>query len=165
MSVNKYKKHIFILPEDDVDRKIALGFELCQYIRSNRFQILNPAKGWKNVVENFKRYHILQLRKYNLRRLLLLIDFDNDLNRLAEVKSEVPEDLMDRVFILGTKREPEDLRKDLNLKYSFEDIGKKLAEECVSLENGGLWEHELLTINKNEKKRLVEDVRPFLFNI
>ncbi|NWH05342.1 hypothetical protein [Desulfobacter latus] len=165
MSCNKYEDHILIFPEDEANSKIALGFVLCSYVREDKVQILPYTKGWKKVIEKFKSYHIPQLKKYISRRLLLLIDFDNDLNRLSKVKSEVPEDLMDRVFILGTKTEPEKLKQAINPIRSFENIGKKLADECVDLENGGLWEHELIIINKHERKRLIEEVRPFLFDV
>lgn len=165
MSCNKYEDHILIFPEDEANSKIALGFVLCSYVRDQRVQILPYAKGWKKVVEKFKSYHISQLKKYNSRRLLLLIDFDNDLSRLSKIKSEVPNDLKDRVFILGAKTEPEKLKQSINQINSFESIGNKLADECVDLESHGLWEHELLIINKSERTRLIENVRPFLFDI
>lgn len=68
---------------------------------------------------------------------------------------------MDRVFILGTLSEPENLRNSLG--RSFEDIGKGLAEDCAD-DTRTVWEHDLLRHNKVELDRMILSVKPFLFN-
>jgi hypothetical protein len=81
MSVNKYLPHVLVLPEDDANRQLANGF------------------------------HVSGMRKYTDRFMVLLIDFDDHLNRLKTMKDSIPEDLLDRVFILGTLSKPEALRQ------------------------------------------------------
>ena len=59
----------------------------------------------------------------------MLIDFDGKINeRRAEFERAIPEDIKTRVFVVGTKDEPETLKRSLNI--SFEEIGKSLAEDC-----------------------------------
>jgi hypothetical protein len=45
--------------------------------------------------------------------MVLLIDFDNRENRLSYAQSQIPDDLKERVFILGVQSEPENLKRDI----------------------------------------------------
>jgi len=92
----------------------------------------------------------------------LLIDFDEDTARLNYVKHQIPDDLKNRVFILGVLSEPESLKRDI--KKSFEKIGEALAKDCSDNTNE-LWGHNLLIHNKAELARLISSVKPFLFNL
>lgn len=100
------------------------------------------------------------MRSYPDRMLILLIDFDEQESRYQNVKSRIPGDLNDRVFVLGVWSEPEQLKR--KTKKSFERIGDSLAEECPDNRNE-LWEDDLLKHNRKELDRLVSSVRPFLF--
>ncbi|KAM3090093.1 hypothetical protein ACKFKG_30770 [Phormidesmis sp. 146-35] len=93
--------------------------------------------------------------------IALLIDFDEDENRLNYVKEQIPENVESRVFVLGVLSEPEKLRSDI--KKSFEGIGEALAKDCSSEENK-VCGHDLLKANKTELDRIVLSVKPFLFN-
>ena len=149
MSVNKYKKHLLILPEDDANRQIALGFILDPGLDERAVQILPPSGGWSKAVESFEQNHATKMRSYPKRAMLLLIDFDNDENRSARVKTRISGGLIDRVFILGTKSEAEDLKRAFAQDNSFEDIGKKLAEDCAN-QVYDIWRHKLLEHNRDE---------------
>ncbi len=76
MSINKYKSHIFVLPEDDANRQIANGFLLTLNLNTRAIQIQPSVGGWKKVVEKFKSDHISGMLKYPKRMNVLLIDFD-----------------------------------------------------------------------------------------
>jgi hypothetical protein len=89
-----------------------------------------------------------------------LLDFDNQIDRPDRVKDNVPEDLRNRVFLLGVQSEPEAL-KQAGLG-SFEDIGKRLATECREGIKD-VWAHQLLRQNAGEISRLEQSVRTFLF--
>jgi hypothetical protein len=159
MSVNKYLPHVLVLPEDDANRQLANGFGLeVQHYR--RIQILPEVGGWLNVIETFLSEHVKGLREYPERRLVLLLDFDGQNDRPDWIKERIPQDLRCRVFLLGTKSEPEAL-KQAGLG-SFEDIGRSLAGEC---RDGirALWTHDLLQQNAGEINRLDQAVRGFLF--
>ncbi len=163
MSVDKYKKHILVLPEDDANRKIANGFLLEPNLNKSVIQILPPAKGWIKVLNSFKDNHVSNMEKYSQRMMLLLIDFDLKEDRLEQVKNQIPDALRNRVFVLGVQSEPENLKKLLASDHnSFEKIGKSLAQDCV---NGTytLWGHDLLKQNRTELDRMISDVKPFLF--
>src|SRR5437867_3937915 len=118
--MNKYRQHIFVLPEDDANRQLANGFLLD--VSSRQVQVLVEVGGWAQVRDRFTLDDVDGLRKYDGRFMVLLIDFDNHINRLKTMKAAIPEDLIDRVFILGTLSEPEALRQ--GGLGSYETIGK-----------------------------------------
>lgn len=162
MITNKYRPHILVLPEDDANRQIANGFILDSNLNGRAIQILPPAGGWRRVVDAFKDIHAHEMQKYSQRRIALLIDFDQHREkRLVSIREEIPPTLIDRVFILGVLSEPEDLR--IRINKSFEDIGKVLSQDCVE-NTRSLWGHDLLKHNETELDRMIQSVKPFLFN-
>ncbi len=160
MAANKYLPHVLVLPEDDADRQLANGFLLDQSLSARKIQILEEAGGWRRVLELFETDHVVQMGSWPTRFMVLLIDFDGHESRLAQARSRIPSDLVDRVFILGSLTDPEDLTRSLG--RSFEEIGKALAEDCRE-DADRLWGHELLRHNVSELNRLRQSVRPFLF--
>ena len=161
MSVNVYNPHVLVLPEDDANRQIANGFLLEPSIKHRNIQVLTPAGGWGKVLDSFVVDHVAGLRKWPERHLILLIDFDNHVEeRHARFVSQFPEDVRDRIFLLGTQSEPEPLRKQCG--DSLENIGKALAVECFRDETH-LWAHKLLKHNAEERKRLNAKVKTILF--
>ena len=157
---NSYRPHLLILPEDDMNRQLANGFLLEPSVQQRAVQVLPPADGWPKVKKGFLDTHILKLRKFQECHLILLIDFDNQLERRREIfKSVIPDDVADRVYILGTLTEPEELSKEC--KLSAEKIGEALATNCYANEVG-LWGTRLLQHNQEEIDRLSKNVKPFL---
>ena len=162
MACNKYQAHLLVLPEDDPNRQMANGFMLHPRLRQTVIQVLPVAGGWRKALVALTACHIEQLYSYSERRLLLLIDFDNDFDRrLEEFRALIPGRLRDRVFLLGSLSEPEKLRSDL--RQDYESIGQKLCEDCVD-DRFRLWDYALLKHNQHERQRLMEHVKPFLFN-
>ena len=160
MSVNKHKPHILVLPEDDANRQSANGFT--RNLNSSAIQVVPIADGWKKAVDQLTNDYARGMRQFPQRMIVLLIDFDEDENRLSYVKSQIPDDLKERVFILGAQSNPENLNKSTN-KKSFEGIGEALAKDCSDNTNE-LWGHPLLEHNKTELERMILAVKPFLFN-
>jgi hypothetical protein len=89
-----------------------------------------------------------------------LFRFDDDLDRIKEMKAAIPEHLTERVFILGALKEPEALRS-AGLG-SLEKIGLSLAKDCRE-GTETTWRHDLLRHNADELVRLHQHVRPILF--
>jgi len=161
MSVDKkYKPHVLVLPEDSANRQIAIGFILNSNVNEPVIQILPIANGWKKVVSNFTENHVSTMRRFPKRMIVLLIDFDQNEDRLTYVKQHIPSDLEDRVFILGVFSEPERLKSDI--KRNFEQIGEALATDC-SDNTDELWGHNLLRCNKTELDRMILAVKPHVF--
>jgi hypothetical protein len=160
---NKYHPHVYILPEDDANRQVVNGFFLNPYLNINAIKPLPNAGGWQKVVDAFRDVHIPEMRRYPERRMVLLIDFDNSLDRLTYIKSQIPDDLKDRVFVLGVLSEPEELKASLNYK-GLEEIGMSLSQDCAE-NTHKVWGHSMLSHNKIELERLVLLVKPFLFNL
>lgn len=161
MSINKYKPHLLVLPEDDANRQIANGFIQNINVNQQVIQILSLGDGWKKAADEITDYYASGMRQFPERRIVLLIDFDQRENRFDYVKEKIPTDLQSRVFILSIQSDPEELKR--KTKKSFETIGETLANNCA--ENvDDLWSHALLNHNQVELKRLRQDVRPFLFD-
>ncbi|SKB12232.1 conserved hypothetical protein [Planktothrix sp. PCC 11201] len=160
MRINRHLLHILILPEDDANRQIANGFILNRNVNGTVIQVLPHDRGWENLLETFINDHLPKIRQFQERRMVLLIDFDKREDRFSYVQSYIPDDLIERVFILGVKSNPEKLRRVTN--KSFEGIGEALAEDCAKKTNE-LWGHDLLEHNRSELDRMILSVRPFLF--
>jgi len=160
MSTNNYRPHLHILPEDGANRALANGFVLGTSTAYSAVQILREANGWRVLLDLFESDHVPAMRSYPHRHMVLLIDFDNDEDRLSYVTNRIPVDLVDRVFVLGTESEPEDLKADFG--PDFEVIGQCLAGDCRD-ETNQYWGHVLLRHNAAELERLRSQVRRFLF--
>jgi hypothetical protein len=153
--MNKYDKHILVLPEDDANRQITDGF-LIEIGGTGQLKVLRPAGGWRHVLDQFKSVYVAVMDRYPKCTMILLIDFDKSADRREQAKAVVPTQFSDRVFILGVWSEPEKLPDGL------EATGRALAEDC---RNGTstTWDHELLKHNAAEVERLRQFVRPILF--
>ncbi len=169
MGVNKYQDHVLVLPEDDANRQIANGFIVNSNVNEPAIQVLPLADGWGKLVDKFKGDHVSKMRRFPKRMMVLLIDFDRQGERLSYVNSQIPEDLQDRVFILGVLSDPEALKR-IKKKFEsigtgkLEQIGDTLANDCSNDNTNGLWGHDLLKHNKTELDRMIKSVKPFLFN-
>lgn len=161
MASNKYAPHLLVLPEDDANRQIANGFLLHHQLNSRAVQVLPVLGGWKSVVDDFTDNHVSELRRYDRRLLLMLVDFDERSDkRLSDIKAKIPDDLIDRVFVLGSMSEPEDLKREL--KMSLENIGVELSNDCAE-NTMTIWSHPLLVHNLAELERLNMHVKPVVF--
>ncbi|MFH1117746.1 MAG: hypothetical protein V1792_27820 [Pseudomonadota bacterium] len=163
MSINKYRPHVLVLPEDDANRRIANGFLLYPDLDERRIQVLPPAGGWNEVLEHLRDVHAREMSKYLQRRMVLLIDFDEDSQRLSDVRKQISKDLTDRVFVLGVFSEPERLKTAIG--KTLEEIGKALAQDCVN-DTRTVWGHNLLNHNEGEldhMNRTVPSVAQVLF--
>lgn len=111
-----------MLPEDDANRQVANGFVLV--FPTRQIQILPEAGGWAQVRDRFTTEHIAGMERYPHRLMVLLVDFDGNANRLQDIQTGIPGNLRQRVFVLGTLTEPEDLTR-VGLG-SYETIGRGL---------------------------------------
>jgi hypothetical protein len=157
--INRYQPHVLVLPEDLADRELANGFHM-ELGSIRQMQVLPEVGGWRKVLDCFKSDEVNYMRTYPERYMILLIDFDDEEDRLQIAKNAIPDDLKNRVFVLGAQGEPEDL-KGAGLG-SHETIGKALAKDCRE-ETDEIWGHNLLRHNASELDRLREHVRPILF--
>ena len=161
MAVNKYKPHVWVVPEDDATRQLANGFLLHPSLDGTCIDIRQASGGWAKVLSAFEASHIADLRKYPLRHLILLIDFDDQVEgRTQKFLARFPEDVSERIYLLGSRSAPEPLR--IAMGRSLEKIGEELAKACAAGEPGP-WSHELLKHNATELARLTTGVKLFLF--
>ena len=110
--MNKYAPHVFVIPEDDADRQLADGFVFHHEVMNNRIKVMPPAGGWPNVLKTFQDEYIRWLMNYHHGRVVMLIDFDGNVDqRRTLFEQAIPDELKERVFVVGTKDKPEILKK------------------------------------------------------
>lgn len=161
MSVNKYRPHVWVLPEDDANRQLVNGFLLHPELDLTAIQVRPAAGGWHKAVVGVTADYAAELRNYPLRRLILLIDLDDQgMSRTTQIRESFPADLQDRIYLLSTRDEPEALRAAQG--QSLEKLGGELAEACARGESR-LWDNEHLQHNRPELTRLTAEVKPILF--
>ena len=151
MSANKYDFHLLVIPEDDANRQIMTGFNTHLNINAHQIQVEPVAGGWLKALETFKSDHTRKMDDLDKRHVLILIDFDNHLERREMAKEYIPENLRDRVFVLGCLSEPEMIRSATGL--SKEGLGEALAEACLH-GHGDVWENSILAHNQKELARM-----------
>jgi hypothetical protein len=137
---------------------LANGFLLHPSL-STQIQVLEEVGGWSKVLDCFEKDHVKKMDALPDRFMVLLIDFDGQQDRLHRANAVIPDNLKDRVFVLGVWTEPEALRAILG---SYEKIGRAIAEDCRE-DTSTTWGHELLKHNTSEIERMRQQVRPILF--
>ncbi len=62
MSVNRELRHLFVLPEDDANLRLANGFHLeVAWNRQRQMQVLPVAGGWNEVLILFEDVHVVEI--------------------------------------------------------------------------------------------------------
>ena len=161
MSADKFKPHVFVLPEDDANKELANGFLLrVDQTRGRQMDVLRVARGRDKVLERFKLDHVTDMVNYPKRFMVLLMDFDGRKDLLESARTSIPENLLNRVFVLGVLTEPEALKAALGRTY--EEIGLAMADDCRD-GTDTTWGHDLLRHNASELERLRKHVCSILF--
>lgn len=163
MGVNYYKKHLYVILEDEEYQKIMIGVNLSQHVNDGVIKICNFSDGWGKVFKDLEN-SINLLKKFTDRHIVLLMDFDHDFEtRIEEFRKLVPSEFKNRIFILGIDhKESEDLAK--YFKCNAENVGKKLVENCPNSDLSN-WENIHLSCNKPEIMRMKEaGVFEWIFN-
>ena len=155
------KPHIYVLPEDRADEQIARAFADDTFPYERFIHVARPAGGWLKVIEEFESVYIKEMDKDPLRRVILLLDFDEDETRRKYAQGRIPDRLKERVYVIGVWSEPEKLKKELR-GMKFEDIGKALSQDCREGVKS-VWNHELLKHNASEIDRMIITLKPIVF--
>lgn len=159
MTVNKYKPHLFVIPEDDADRQLANGFVLHHEV-SGEVQIVKEAGGWIKVIETITEEYVPLLKQNPNAHVLGIIDCDNDGERIKKLLDDFPSDVQDRIFLLGVFDDPQQFK--ISVQKPFETIGETLAEECFT-EELHLWHHTHLQHISTEIERAKRCLKPIVF--
>lgn len=175
--MNKYKPNLLILCEDAINRDIAKGFILGLH---DLHGFLNPspiethhelAAGWCKAIDNLENSWINKLQDNPNLFLLVLIDSDGRMDRIQEIKSKLPNDLINRISVMGCFHQPETLKKqahtaikqmDKKAKVSDENVGKALFQHCKDNPENNLWHSDELKHNLAEIEQLKENTKHFI---
>ena len=127
--MNKYRPHVLLIPEDDANRQLANGFILHHAIVTRAIGAPDHNRRRPgHVLAVFADEYLAYLRSYKDAYVILLIDFDGDDDRRTKCEQSIPADVKPRVFLVGSRDEPEAVKRDV--PGSLEAIGMRLAEEC-----------------------------------
>lgn len=113
--VNRYRPHVWLIPEDDADRELAVGFLNHEAVADRVVGVRAPAGGWHEVLDVFESEYLPQLRRHLGAHVVMLIDFDGDESRRAHFEARIADDVRPRVFVIGSKDDPETLARDGNV--------------------------------------------------
>lgn len=161
MSANKYTQHLIVIPEDQAVRDMVNGFSTLLEINERQFYVYDLARGWERGKETLLKLSKGYMREYPSSYALLIVDFDRNAHRGSEIKNQIPEEVRDRVFVVGVLNEPVNLKNSTGMK--FEQLGLQIAEGCKD-SNIDFWERqELLAHNVDEIRRLSKAVRNLFF--
>ncbi len=161
MAVNKMRPHLVVIPEDEANLQLVNGFIGYFAVNSRQVGLESPAGGWMPALTLFETDYVSYLRKFQKGNVVVLIDFDGEGDtRRTTCEQKVPDDLKERVFFLGTRDEPEALRREI--KLSLESIGESAARDCAQNQTQ-FWGHDHLTHNLTELSRLLPIAHPILF--
>jgi uncharacterized protein YfaP (DUF2135 family) len=111
MSTNKYRPHLCLVPEDDANRQLAIGFLNHEAVADRAVDVRGPAGGWAKALDVFESEYIPHLRRFPSAHVLMLIDFDEVEDRRSQFEGKIPNDVQSRVFVVGSKDEPETLKR------------------------------------------------------
>jgi len=93
MSGNRSLPHVKVLPEDDANRQLAVGFLQYPFLLARNIQVLRVARGWHRVLGLFESVHAIEMDRHPDRLMVLLIDFDGDFDRLGQINCQAPRPL------------------------------------------------------------------------
>ena len=161
MAVNVYKPHLYVIPEDDADRQFADGFELDYRLKPRAMQVMPTAGGWMKVVEKILDDYVPKVRRNRHTHVIGIIDCDEHPKRIEEQLERIPEDVRDRIFLLGTLEDPQAFKRSVN--QSFEKIGIDLADECFR-KQFELWRHAHFSHLYDEIDRAAGTLHSILFD-
>jgi hypothetical protein len=122
-------------------------------------QVLPAAAGWEKLVDLFLSDHVGEMDRWHQRLMILLIDCDGHADRLDDVRTQISAHLTDRVFVLGTFTQPEDLTPELG---SLDAVVAAIPNDCRERTNT-VWNHDLLRHNVGQVQRMNLLVRTLLF--
>jgi hypothetical protein len=160
--MNSYKPHILVLPEDEADRHLANGFFCHPDLTIQNYHIEKPSRGWNKVLAEFTENQITPMRKFEGRLLVLLIDFDKSRSRIDLFHEAIPDDLKDRVFVLGVWSQPESLAAPHGNK-GLEQHGNNLADDCANNNRQRYWQTPLFKHNLVELNGRDDQLKKLLF--
>lgn len=159
MSVNNAKPYLIVLFEDNAYKDLFMGFDFSM----QRQILLKPVcGGFPSVcvqLTNEKGVLLKELNQFSRAYVLALIDADLDNHpcsqkgKIDKLKTEIDTKYQDRIFIIGSRIEAEDIKRKIIGKGSWKKVVQKLEESCKD-DNCQLWQDEILKHNLDEIARL-----------
>lgn len=152
MSVNRYEPYLIVLCEDNAYKDIFLGFEISEHPQIS----LKPVyQGFDDILFQLTNPNSMtskELKRYNKSYVLALTDADLDSqseSNIKKLKDSIPNEYKDRVFVMGSKYEAENIKRAIIGKGKWKGVSQELEKSCRD-ENCELWRDEMLNHNMEE---------------
>jgi len=159
--MGNYPPHVYLIPEDRRNEQLANGFVNHYKVDVRRLDVMPVAGGWSHVLKIFEDEYTQRLRENPSDHVVMLIDYDGNYdNRRKKFEDAIPDDLKQRVFVVGSKVTPEAMKKVMAKDY--EQIGLLLADDCFD-GTETTWSHDHLKHNDPDRLQMVNIIRPILF--
>lgn len=159
MSVNREKPYLIVLFEDGAYKDLFMGFE---FSMQKQISPRSVCGGFDKVcleLTDEKSILLKELNKFPKAYVLALIDADLDncpdsqIGKIEKLKQKIDEKYIDRVFIIGSKIEAEDIKQVIIGQGKWKTVSQKLEDSCKN-DNCQLWQDEMLKHNLDEISRL-----------
>lgn len=156
MSVNREKPYLIVLFEDNAYKDLFMGFQFSTQRQVKQNTVYGGFKYIYLELTNNDSLTLKELKKYSNAYVLAMIDADLDSqseSNIEKLKSSICTEYKERVFVVGSQYEAEDIKKTVIEQGKWKSVSKKLENSCIN-EDCGLWQDEMLEHNSAEIARL-----------
>ena len=150
-----YKKHLLVIFEDQAYKDYYLGFTNHHCFNDTEIFAGDVFGGWLKIqqqVSDDSLATLEHLKRFENAYVLALLDSDKHEKRIAQIKQKIPKIYHDRIFLLSSLNEAENIKDDIG-EGKKETIGYQFAEDCYN-NDCNLWQKPMLVHNLAELKRL-----------
>lgn len=159
MSVNREKPYLIVLFEDDAYKDLFMGFEFSMQKQISQRPVCGGFDSVHLLLTNEKSILLKELNKFPKAYVLALIDADSDnyphsqKGKIDTLKTAIDVKYQDRVFIIGSKIEAEDIKQVIIGQGKWKTVSQKLEDSCKN-DHCQLWQDDMLKHNLDEISRL-----------
>lgn len=159
MSVNRYQNYLIVLFEDNAYKDLFMGFD---FSMQKQISLRPVCDGFDSVciqLTSEKGVLLKELNQFSKAYVLALIDADLDNHpysqrgKIDKLRTSIDNKYQDRIFIIGSKIEAEDIKRAIISQGEWKAVSQKLENSCKN-ENCELWQDDMLKHNLDEITRL-----------
>ncbi len=156
MSVNRYQKYLIVLFEDRAYHDLFLGLNFSRKQQISQKPILQGFDDVYFQLTNHQSLTLQELKTYQKAYVLACIDADLDSqseSKILQLKNAISDEYKERVFIIGSKHEAEQIKHAIIGQGKWATVSEKLENSCKN-DQCELWQNEVLQHNLEELQRL-----------
>lgn len=156
MSVNRERPYLIVLFEDNAYKDLFLGFEFSFHKQIQQKPVLQGFDDVLFQLTNSNSTTLKELNKYPNAYILAITDADMDSHQESNIdtlKKSIKGIYRNRIFVLGSKYEAENIKKEIIGQGKWRRLAKELESSCQN-DSCELWHNDMLKHNLDEIVRL-----------